>query len=147
MQLFKFIAEDIKSYLDIFNVSSLNDLIGHADLLGLKVMDNNLPKSLHKLLRNAVSDKKNPGFIRHDEGRLSRRLTSEIMKGLKSQESTIIQYPISNEDRSIGARISGEVSMQNLGKELKTNPTYISLSGAAGQSLSLIHTPSPRDAS
>ena len=134
MQLFKFIAEDIKSYLDIFNVSSLNDLIGHADLLGLKVMDNNLPKSLHKLLRNAVSDKKNPGFIRHDEGRLSRRLTSEIMKGLKSQESTIIQYPISNEDRSIGARISGEVSMQNLGKELKTNPTYISLSGAAGQS-------------
>ena len=51
MQLFKFIAEDIKSYLDIFNVSSLNDLIGHADLLGLKVMDNNLPKSLHKLLR------------------------------------------------------------------------------------------------
>ena len=134
MQLFKFIAEDIKSYLDIFNVSSLTDLIGHADLLGLKVMDNNLPKSLHKLLRNAVSDKKNPGFIRHDEGRLSRRLTSEIMKGLKSQESTIIQYPISNEDRSIGARISGEVSMQNLGKELKTNPTYISLSGAAGQS-------------
>ena len=134
MQLFKFIAEDIKSYLDIFNVSSLNDLIGHADLLGLKVTDNNLPKSLHKLLRNAVSDKKNPGFIRHDEGRLSRRLTSEIMKGLKSQESTIIQYPISNEDRSIGARISGEVSMQNLGKELKTNPTYISLSGAAGQS-------------
>ena len=56
MQLFKFIAEDVRSYLQIFNVDSLDDLIGHADLLGLKVMDNNLPKSLHKLLRNAVSD-------------------------------------------------------------------------------------------
>ena len=134
MQLFKFIAEDIKSYLDIFNVSSLNDLIGHADLLGLKVMDNNLPKSLHKLLRNAVSDKKNPGFIRHDEGRLSRRLTSEIMKGLKSQESTIIQYPISNEDRSIGARLSGEITLRKLLTKLAEHPTTISLSGAAGQS-------------
>ena len=134
MQLFKFIAEDIKSYLQIFNVQSLDDLIGHADLLGLKVMNNNLPKSLHKLLRNAVSDKKNPGFIRHDEGRLSRRLTSEIMKGVRSNKSTIIQYPVSNEDRSIGARVSGEISINKLGNELKENPTYISLSGAAGQS-------------
>ena len=134
MQLFKFIAEDIKSYLQIFNVQSLDDLIGHADLLGLKVMNNNLPKSLHKLLRNAVSDKKNPGFIRHDEGRLSRRLTSEIMKGVRSKKSTIIQYPVSNEDRSIGARVSGEISINKLGNELKENPTYISLSGAAGQS-------------
>ena len=97
-------------------------------------MDNNLPKSLHKLLRNAVSDKKHPGFIRHDEGRLSRRLTSEIMKGLRSKQSTIIQYPVSNEDRSIGARVSGEVSINKLGEVLKDNPTHISLSGAAGQS-------------
>ena len=134
MQLFKFIAEDVRSYLQIFNVDSLDDLIGHADLLGLKVMDNNLPKSLHKLLRNAVSDKKHPGFIRHDEGRLSRRLTSEIMKGLRSKQSTIIQYPVSNEDRSIGARVSGEVSINKLGEVLKDNPTHISLSGAAGQS-------------
>ena len=134
MQLFRFIAEDVVSYLKIFNVESLDDLIGHADLLGLKVMDNNLPKSLHKLLVNAVSDKKHPGFIRHDEGRLSRRLTSEIMDGLRKKKSTIIQYPISNEDRSIGARISGEVTLNKLGDVLKANPTFISLSGAAGQS-------------
>ena len=134
MQLFRFIAEDVVSYLKIFNVESLDDLIGHADLLGLKVMDNNLPKSLHKLLVNAVSDKKHPGFIRHDEGRLSRRLTSEIMDGLRNKKSTIIQYPISNEDRSIGARISGEVTLNKLGDVLKANPTFISLSGAAGQS-------------
>ena len=64
----------------------------------------------------------------------SRRLTSEIMKGLRSKQSTIIQYPVSNEDRSIGARVSGEVSINKLGEVLKDNPTHISLSGAAGQS-------------
>jgi glutamate synthase domain-containing protein 3 len=56
------------------------------------------------------------------------------MKGLRSKQSTIIQYPVSNEDRSIGARVSGEVSINKLGEVLKDNPTHISLSGAAGQS-------------
>ncbi len=31
MQLFKFIAEDVKSYLQIFNVDSLDDLIDYQD--------------------------------------------------------------------------------------------------------------------
>ena len=75
MQLFTFLAEDVQKYLRLFNVDKLDDLIGHADLLGLKVLNNNLPSSLHKLLVNAVSEKKHPGFIRHEEGRLSRRIT------------------------------------------------------------------------
>jgi glutamate synthase domain-containing protein 2/glutamate synthase domain-containing protein 1 len=65
MQLFTFLAEDVQKYLRLFSVDKLDDLIGHADLLGLKVLNNNLPSSLHKLLVNAVSEKKHPGFIRH----------------------------------------------------------------------------------
>ena len=45
-----------------------------------------------------------------------------------------MQYPISNEDRSIGARLSGEVSINHLSKKLEKNPSLISLSGSAGQS-------------
>ena len=55
MQLFTFLAEDVQKYLRLFNVEKLDDLIGHADLLGLKVLNNNLPSSLHKLLVNAVA--------------------------------------------------------------------------------------------
>ena len=134
MQLFKFLAEDVQEYLQIFNVSELEDLIGHADLLGLKVLDNNLPSSLHKLLVNAVPEKKHPGFIKHDEGRLSRRITSEVVKSLNANKSSFLQYPISNEDRSIGARLSGEISINKLSQKLKENPSLISLSGSAGQS-------------
>ena len=134
MQLFQFLAEDVQEYLQIFNVSELEDLIGHADLLGLKVLDNNLPSSLHKLLVNAVPEKKHPGFIKHDEGRLSRRITSEVVKSLNANKSSFLQYPISNEDRSIGARLSGEVSINKLSQKLKENPSLISLSGSAGQS-------------
>jgi len=134
MQLFQFLAEDVQEYLQIFNVSELEDLIGHADLLGLKVLDNNLPSSLHKLLVNAVPEKKHPGFIKHDEGRLSRRITSEVVKSLNANKSSFLQYPISNEDRSIGARLSGEISINKLSQKLKQNPSLISLSGSAGQS-------------
>ncbi len=134
MQLFQFLAEDVKEYLQIFNISELEDLIGHADLLGLKVLDNNLPSSLHKLLVNAVPEKKHPGFIKHEEGRLSRRITSEVVKSLNANKSSFLQYPISNEDRSIGARLSGEISINKLSQKLKENPSLISLSGSAGQS-------------
>ena len=118
----------------MFDVTSLDDLIGHADLLGLKVLENNLPSSLHKLLVNAVSDKKHPGFIRHEEGRLSRRITSEVIKSLESNESSFIQYPIANQDRSIGARLSGEISLMKYDEKLIKHPAFLSFSGAAGQS-------------
>jgi glutamate synthase domain-containing protein 2/glutamate synthase domain-containing protein 1/glutamate synthase domain-containing protein 3 len=134
IQLFNFLAEDVQKYLQLFNVDKLDDLIGHADLLGLKVLDNKLPSSLHKLLVNAVSKKKHPGFIRHDEGRLSRRITSEIIKSLNAKKTSFLQYPISNEDRSIGARISGEISINKLNKQIEKYPAFISLSGSAGQS-------------
>jgi len=134
MQLFTFLAEDVQKYLQLFNVNKLDDLIGHADLLGLKVLNNNLPSSLHKLLVNAVPEKKHPGFIRHDEGRLSRRITSEVIKSLNADKESFLQYPISNEDRSIGARLSGEVSINKLNKKIEKNPALISLSGSAGQS-------------
>ncbi|MDA9645819.1 glutamate synthase large subunit [Candidatus Actinomarina] len=134
MQLFTFLAEDVQKYLRLFNVEKLDDLIGHADLLGLKVLNNNLPSSLHKLLVNAVAEKKHPGFIKHEEGRLSRRITSEVIKSLNANKESFLQYPISNEDRSIGARLSGEISINKLNKQIEKNPCRISLSGSAGQS-------------
>ena len=133
-QLFTFIARDIVSYLQEFNVESLTDLVGRADLLGLKVVNASLSKSLHKVLINTSIEEKHPGFIRHDEGRLSRRITSEVIKSLNTGKESFIQYPISNEDRSIGARLSGEITLQNLSSKLSKYPSTISLSGAAGQS-------------
>src|SRR6056300_973906 len=134
MQLFKFLAEDVQKYLQLFNVTELEDLNGHADLLGLKVLENKLPSSLHKLLVNAVPEKKHPGFVRHEEGRLSRRITSEVIKSLNANTESFLQYPISNQDRSIGARLSGEISLNNLAKQIEKYPSLISLSGSAGQS-------------
>ena len=42
IQLFNFIANDVISYLEKFNVSNIDDLLGRADLLGLKISNNNL---------------------------------------------------------------------------------------------------------
>ena len=133
-QLFKFIAEDVRSYLFMFGVTNLDQLVGHADLLGLDSTSSDITESLHKILINAVSDKKHPGFERHEEGRLSRRLTTEVIKAVESKRKSFLQYPISNEDRSIGARISGEVTLRKLNNEILKYPTTINLTGAAGQS-------------
>ena len=134
VQLFRFIAKDIIAFLDELNLPKLDDLRGRADLLGLKISKNDLSKSLHKLLMNFSIEEKHPGFIRHSEGRLSRRITSEVIKSLESGNSAFLQYPIANEDRSIGARLSGEISLKKYHDKLVSNPTFINLSGAAGQS-------------
>ena len=134
VQLFNFIANDVISYLEKFNVDNIDDLLGRADLLGLKISDSNLSKSLHKILMNFSIEEKHPGFIRHSEGRLSRRITSEVIKSVENEQKSFIQYPIANEDRSIGARISGEITLKNLSTKIIQHPTTISLSGAAGQS-------------
>jgi len=133
-QLFKFISEDVRSYLLMLGVTNLDQLVGHADLLGLDSTPSDITKSLHKILVNAVSDKKHPGFERHKEGRLSRRLTTEVIKAIESKRKSFLQYPISNEDRSIGARISGEITLRKLSKEVLKYPSTINLTGAAGQS-------------
>ena len=134
IQLFSFIANDVISYLEKFNVSNIDDLLGRADLLGLKISNNNLSKSLHKILMNFSIEEKHPGFIRHSEGRLSRRITSEVIKSVENEQKSFIQYPIANEDRSIGARLSGEITLKNLSSKIIQHPTTISLSGSAGQS-------------
>jgi glutamate synthase domain-containing protein 3 len=134
IQLFNFIANDVISYLEKFNVSNIDDLLGRADLLGLKISNNNLSKSLHKILMNFSIEEKHPGFIRHSEGRLSRRITSEVIKSVENEQKSFIQYPIANEDRSIGARLSGEITLKNLSSKIIQHPTTISLSGSAGQS-------------
>ncbi len=134
VQLFKFIANDVMAYLDKLGVNDIEDLLGRADLLGLKISNNDLSKSLHKILMNFSIEEKHPGFIRHSEGRLSRRITSEVIRSVERGEKSFLQYPISNEDRSIGARLSGEVTLRKLSTKLAEHPTTISLSGAAGQS-------------
>ena len=134
IQLFNFIANDVISYLEKFNVGNIDDLLGRADLLGLKISNNNLSKSLHKILMNFSIEEKHPGFIRHSEGRLSRRITSEVIKSVENEQKSFIQYPIANEDRSIGARLSGEITLKNLSSKIIQHPTVISLSGSAGQS-------------
>jgi len=134
VQLFKFIANDVLAYLDKFGVNNIEDLLGRADLLGLKISNSDLSKSLHKILMNFSMEEKHPGFIRHSEGRLSRRITSEVIRSVERGEKSFLQYPISNEDRSIGARLSGEITLRKLSTKLAENPTTISLSGAAGQS-------------
>ena len=134
VQLFKFIANDVMAYLDKFGVDDIEELLGRADLLGLKISNSDLSKSLHKILMNFSIEEKHPGFIRHSEGRLSRRITSEVIRFVERGEKSFLQYPISNEDRSIGARLSGEVTLRKLSTKLAEHPTTISLSGAAGQS-------------
>ena len=44
VQLFRFIANDITSFLDELNLDNLEDLRGRADLLGLKISNNDLSK-------------------------------------------------------------------------------------------------------
>ena len=59
---------------------------------------------------NFSIEEKHPGFIRHSEGRSIKKDHLRSNKALlKMKKNHFLQYPIANEDRSIGARLSGEI--------------------------------------
>ena len=53
-------------------------------MLGLKIFQIMIfQKAFTNYLMNFSIEEKHPGFIRHSEGRLSRRITSEVIKVIR----------------------------------------------------------------
>lgn len=143
INFFHFIAEETREWLAALGVASLKDLIGRVDLL--EVLPGETEKHAHLdlsalLTSHPAAEGKAQyceveGNAPFDKGILAERMVEEMLPAIESSAGGQFNFNVVNCDRSIGARVSGEIARRygNLGME--AHPVVMNLTGTAGQSL------------
>lgn len=141
MNYFTGLAEEVRGYLAELGVEKLTDLIGRTDLLevvnGMTAKQSKL--DLSDILAKPVSPEGLPLHCTEpntpfDHGELNQRIVKDAIKAVEAQESLELYYNVINTDRSIGARLSGEIAKRYGNQGLAATPIRIVLEGTAGQS-------------
>lgn len=138
---FKFIAEETRELMARLGVAKLTDLIGRTDLLealpGLTAKQQKLDlsgilaKPEPKPGLGVFCQTGNPNF---DKGVLNLKITEDALPAIESKRGGDFYYAIRNTDRSVGARLSGEIAKRHGNQGMAADPVRIHLDGTAGQS-------------
>ncbi|HEN8798825.1 TPA: glutamate synthase large subunit [Pseudomonas putida] len=142
INFFTFVAEETREWLAKLGVRSLGELIGRTDLLDVLPGDTERQQylDLTPLLGSShiPADKpqfcevdRNPPF---DKGELAEKMVEMAMPAIRDQAGGEFSLDICNCDRSIGARISGEVAKLYGNQGMAANPITFRFKGTAGQS-------------
>lgn len=139
---FRFVAQETREWLALLGVRTLRELIGRVDLL--EMIDGQTPRQAKLDLSPIIySDdllRSKPQFcqvvrnVPFDRGELAERMVQAMLPTIEAKSGGVFEYKITNCDRSIGARISGEIAKRygNLGMD--EQPIRINFKGVAGQS-------------
>ncbi|GMR16068.1 MAG: glutamate synthase large subunit [Gammaproteobacteria bacterium] len=139
---FKFITQEVRELMASLGIKQLTDLIGRTDLL--EVIEGNTDKQkaldLSPLLSDAGVAKDKPSFCIEpknepfDKGELAEKMVSDAINAVVNKTGGEFSYKVENIDRSIGARLSGEIAVRHGNLGMEDNPIVLNLSGTAGQS-------------
>ena len=139
---FKFVAEETRELMASLGIRRLTDLIGRTDLLGVSAGDT--PRQgrlkLDALLSQGdipadaprfAQQERNPSF---DKGELAEKMVADAIGAIRAGTKVRLAYEIRNVNRSIGARLSGEIARAHGAHGLPDDTIRIDLAGSAGQS-------------
>ncbi|MCG6873124.1 MAG: glutamate synthase large subunit [Gammaproteobacteria bacterium] len=139
---FRFVARDVRERLARLGVRRLADLIGRTDLL--EIAEGNTPKQrrldLAPLLSDAGVPADKPQFCVEphnqpfDRGELAERMVADALPAIEACSGGSFHYKVRNYNRSIGARLSGEIAARHGDHGMTDNPIEVHLEGTAGQS-------------
>ncbi|WP_333832049.1 glutamate synthase large subunit [Rubrimonas sp.] len=149
VNLFTFIAQEVREILASLGARSLEEIIGRADLLA----------QVSRGAAHLDDLDLNPMLVRVEEGpqpsypldkprnpvpdTLDARIVADAGPFLKDKEKMQLSYTIRNTDRTIGTRVSSHMvrrfGMRNHG--LQPDHLTLNLSGSAGQSLGAFGAP------
>ncbi|MCX7851904.1 MAG: glutamate synthase large subunit [Caldilineales bacterium] len=137
--LFTFIAQEVRELLAQLGFRSLDEVIGHTELLEQKMTGDPVLDSLD--LSPILAQPDVPSAYRFlarpdysEPQALGNRLAAEVLAALKAGERRVVRsYPIRNTDRTVGAALSGELVRAGL-TELPPHTVDITFRGSAGQS-------------
>jgi glutamate synthase (NADPH/NADH) large chain len=142
MNYFKFVAQDTRLWLAKLGVTNLVDLIGRTDLLVRLPAQTEKQASLDfsRLLENDLipADKDRYCIVSRnppsDKGELAEHMISEILPAIENKTGGIFNYQVKNFNRSIGARLSGEIARRYGNQGMSDAPINLRLTGSIGQS-------------
>ena len=142
VNFFHFVAEETREWMASLGVTKLEDLIGRVDLLehidGTTQKQNAL--NLHPItwVDEAAVDQpqfceveRNPPF---DKGEKAAAILAQVLPAIEAKQGGEFSFSVTNCDRSIGARISGEIAKRYGNAGMDDAPITLRLEGTAGQS-------------
>ena len=141
INLFTFIAEEVREILASLGFATLNEIIGRSDLLyqvsrGGTDLDD---LDLNPILTTIDSDIGDYAFKLENRNPVTESLDEKIIKDAKllfeNKEKIQLTYNIRNTDRALGTRFSSEVTTKIGMNTLPDDHAVIRMRGTAGQSL------------
>jgi glutamate synthase (ferredoxin) len=142
VNFFLFVAEEVRQLLSVLGVARLEDLIGRSDLLQSRAVHLAKTKSLDlTCLLDSNPTPPDRNWLQHSAKAhgngevLEDRLLAdeEVMAAIEDHGKICRDLGISNTDRSVGARLSGEIAARH-GNKGFMGELALNFSGAAGQS-------------
>ncbi|MGO1233531.1 MAG: glutamate synthase large subunit, partial [Marinobacter sp.] len=142
MNFFRFVAEETREWMAKLGVSNLQDLVGRVDLLERLPGDTERQHKLDlsRLLANdhIPADKPQTCQVERnhpfDEGQLAEQMVKDTAAAIAEKSGGAWSYKVTNCDRSIGARLSGEIAARYGNQGMISSPITLDLTGTAGQS-------------
>jgi glutamate synthase (ferredoxin) len=135
ISLFRHLAEEIRHHMAALGARTMDELIGRADLLRPSDSGHPLAPDLAALLVRAQGRRRHEGYQPIPFSRLAERIVSDSEVAIRGDGRVELNYPIQNTDRTIGARLSGEIAALHGDAGLPEDSVRIRLNGTAGQSL------------
>ncbi len=142
VHFFRFVAAEVRELMAEMGVRSLDELIGRSDLLEMIEGSNDKQRNLDltPILYNDQIDPGEPQTCQvpsndpFDKGELAERMVTELLPMIEAKQGGEFRYRVSNRDRSIGARLSGEIARRYGNRGMADAPLMLRLEGTAGQS-------------
>jgi glutamate synthase (NADPH/NADH) large chain len=142
MNFFRFIAEDVRQWLARLGARSLTELIGRTDLL--EILPGETQRQgrldLSPILADYGVPADRPQFCTEarnapfDRGELAERMVNDAVGAIEASSGGAFHYEVKNNNRSIGARLSGEIARRHGDQGMAGAPITVRLKGTAGQS-------------
>ena len=142
MNFFKFMAEETREWMARLGVRTLGELVGRVDLLKLLEGETDKQKQLDlspiiytddylATKPQLCSVSRNEPF---DKGETAEAIVRQLLPAIEAKTGGEFAFRITNCDRSIGARISGEIAKRYGNQGMADKPIKLKLTGIAGQS-------------
>ncbi|HKL62508.1 MAG TPA: glutamate synthase-related protein, partial [Woeseiaceae bacterium] len=139
---FRFVALETREVLASIGARSLDEVIGRTELLEL--LPGETPRQRRLDLSPVLSDaglaEDKPRFCidprnePFDKGELAEQMVADVLPAIESLSGGTFRYEVRNFNRSIGARLAGEIARRHGNLGMAEAPIDIELSGTAGQS-------------
>jgi len=137
------VAQDVREIMASLGVRNLNELIGRTEYLEQISLPDH-PKAntlnLKALLHVPEIDELKPRFHtwksneKREDQCLDETILQDVKSTLQTKKKIVLKYKVRNENRSIGAQLSGEIAYRFGDEAMPEGTIDLTLSGSAGQS-------------